>query len=212
MLKREAKKFVVDRGRSKYSPSVCQVLTVLISSVRIGGDKAINKVQIEDRLCVSKLDRIARVAQLTVRATQYALDILEKDGLITVHRENVRHTYTVHLTQEFQKLPYYKEKAMQAAAATKQVRKERKQRYEHKMRDNAELLRDFQETIRTEVDNRTPAEIRQAQLPKRWTLKQKINVPFVSAALPASKEFMEKLKRAEAAFDAKYPVTEAAAA
>ena len=141
MLKKEARKFVVDRGRSKYSPSVCRVLMVLIGAVRIGGDKAINRIQIEDRLCVSKLDRIARVAQMSVRAAQYALDILEADGLITVHRDNVRHTYSVHLTKAFQELPYYKEKAMQAVEA----RKARQQRYASNLITQAEALKNLQE-------------------------------------------------------------------
>src|ERR1700721_1263173 len=200
MLKREAKKFVVDRGRSKYSPSVCQVLTVLIGAVRIGGEKELNTVQIEDRLCVSKLDRIARVAQLTVRATQYALEKLEADGLITIHQENVRHTYSIHLTKEFQELPYYKEKAMRAVAATKEARKERQQRYESKLTTSAKILRDFNETIRTDADTRNHVEVRTAQFPTRWTLSMS-NVPFVSAALPASEEFMKKLRKAEELFD-----------
>jgi hypothetical protein len=206
MLKREAKKFVVDRGRSKYSPSVCQVLTVLIGAVRIGGEKELNKIQIDDRLCMSKLNRIARVAQLTVRATQYALDKLEADGLITIHREDVRHTYSVHLTKEFQELPYFKEKSMQAAAATKEARKERQQRYESKLITSAEKLRDFNETIRTEVDTRIPEEIRAAQLPARHILAGPSNTNYAqmeNPVPPLSPEMESKWQRFWNALDAK---------
>jgi hypothetical protein len=78
-------------------------------------------------------------------------------------------------------------------------------------RHQVEMLKDFNETIRTDVDNRTPAEVRAAQLPTRWTLSMS-DVPFVSAAIPASEEFMEKLKKAEGAFDRKYPMAAVQAA
>ena len=105
MLKKDAKKLVVDRGLSKYSPAECKVLTQLIHGVRMPDPL---KYQIEDRLCVTKIERLAKASFVSVRTVQYAIKKFEDDGLITVHREGVRHTYTVHV-ESLKNLRYYKE-------------------------------------------------------------------------------------------------------
>ncbi len=204
MLKHEAKKLIVDRARSKYIPSICQILLAILSTVRLHDVK---KAEVESGVSQSKLQRIARVAMVSVDTVERAIKKLEHDGLITVHRnqgrDGQRHFYSVHV-ESLKQLPYYKEKiALPAIERLKNYREEETKR--------KAMLKDFEETIRMDIDKRTPEEIRTAQLPTRWTLAQS-NVSFESAALPASKDFMKKLKHAEAAFDAKYPEAEAAAA
>jgi predicted transcriptional regulator len=116
MLKREAKKLVVDHGRSKYSATECQVLQQIIAAVRMYDPKT---QQVEDCQCVSKIERLARVAHCSVRTVQNAIKRLEADGSLTVHRNGVRHAYTV-TVESLKSLPYYKEALVDQQEASNQ--------------------------------------------------------------------------------------------
>jgi len=105
MLKREAKKLVVDNGRSRYSATECQVLQQIITAVRMYDSKT---QQVEDCQCESKIERIARVAHCSVRTVQNAIKKFETDGILTVHRDGLRHSYTVTVAP-LKTLPYFKE-------------------------------------------------------------------------------------------------------